>query len=405
MAGASLVAAALTVSACGALPGTDSGDTDSADPADGKVIKIGVIAPITGDLSAMGVGIRNSVELAIRQANEKNDLHGWTLEMAAEDDQADPVTGRNAATKFAGDRDVVAVVGPLNSSVAQALQPVLSQAGIALVSPANTTPSLTRGPDPANPQRAYDNYFRTCTTDDVQGPFAAKYLLDNGSTEIATIHDKKAGGQGLVSAFTEFFLEHGGTVVAAETVNPGDKDFSAVIAKIKAAEPKAVYYGGEYPVAGPLSQQMKGAGLNVPLIGGDGIYDPKFIELAGPNANGDFATSVGAPVATLDSGRAFIEAYDKANFRGGYGAYGAYAYDATNAIIAALRASLADVQDAASARMGTIESLSNVNFEGATGRVAFDEYGDSTERVVTVYKVEDGTWVPAATDDFEDAED
>ncbi|WP_432559207.1 branched-chain amino acid ABC transporter substrate-binding protein [Granulicoccus sp. GXG6511] len=405
IAGASLVTAALAVSACGTRtePGTGTGTGGSGGGTGGgdKVAKIGVIAPITGDLSAMGIGIRNSVELAIRQANEKGDLNGWTLEMAAEDDQAQPDAGRNAATKLAGDSDVIAVVGPLNSSVGQALQPVLSQAGIALVSPANTNPSLTKGPDLANPKRTYDNYYRTCTTDDVQGPFAAKYLLDNDIKEVATIHDKKAYGQGLVTAFTEYFTANGGTIVAAETINPEDKDFSAVISKAKEANPKAVYYGGEYPVAGPMSQQMKGAGLNVPLMGGDGIYDGKFIELAGPNSNGDLATSVGAPVEDLDSAKAFVDAYEAGGFADGYSAYGAYAYDAANAIIAALKTALQDAQDVSSARKTTIEEIGKVDFDGATGKVAFDEYGDSKARVLTAYKVEDGKWAAAKTEDFQ----
>ncbi|MDO5499932.1 MAG: branched-chain amino acid ABC transporter substrate-binding protein [Propionibacteriaceae bacterium] len=403
IAGASLVTAALAVSACGTRsePGTTTGGSGGEGGGGDKVAKIGVIAPISGELSAMGLGIRNSVELAIRQANEAGDLNGWTLEMAAEDDQAQPDAGRNAATKLAGDSAVIGVVGPLNSSVGQALQPVLAQAGIALVSPANTNPSLTRGPDLENPKRTYENYFRTCTTDDVQGPFAARYLLDNDIREVATIHDKKAYGQGLVEAFSEYFTANGGTIVGAETINPDDKDFSAVISKISGANPKAVYYGGEYPVAGPMSQQMKGAGLNVPLMGGDGIYDAKFIELAGPNSNGDLATSVGAPVEDLPSAKAFIDAYDQAGFSDGYSAYGAYAYDAANAIIAALKDSLADASDVASARQATIEGIGAVDFDGATGKVSFDEFGDSTARVLTAYKVENGEWTADTTDDFQ----
>ena len=119
-----------------------------------KVAKIGVIAPLSGDLSALGLGIKNSVDLAIKQANEKQTIPGWTLEIDAQDDQANPDVGKNAATKLAGDDEVVGVVGTLNSSVSQSVQPVLSGANIAQVSPANTNPTLTQGPDLANPKRA-----------------------------------------------------------------------------------------------------------------------------------------------------------------------------------------------------------------------------------------------------------
>lgn len=391
--GATLLAATMAFSACGsrAEEGGTTGETSN------KVAKIGVIAPLSGDLSALGLGIRNSVDLAIKQANESNAIPGWTLEIAPEDDEAKPDVGKNAATKLAGDDAVVGVVGTLNSSVAQSVQPVLAAANIAMVSPANTNPSLTRGPDLANPKRTYANYFRTCATDDVQGPFAAKYLIENNIKKVATIHDKKAYGQGLVTAFTAAFKEAGGEIVAAETINPDDKDFSAVINKAKGASPQAVYYGGEYPQAGPMSQQMKAAGLNVPLMGGDGIFDPAFIELAGSTSDGDLATSVGAPTESLPSAKAFVDAYQAAGFKEPFAAYGAYAFDATNAIINGLKVSLADASDAKSARQATIDAIGGVSFDGATGPVAFDEFGDTRSKVLTVYKVTDGKWVADKT--------
>ena len=235
LAGVTLLAASLAMSACGSraqqAPGGEAGAA--------KVAKIGVIAPLSGDLSALGIGIKNSVDLAIKQANEKKTIPGWTLELDAQDDQAAPDVGKNAATKLAGDDEVVAVVGTLNSSVSQSVQPVLSGAQITQVSPANTNPTLTKGADLANPKRPYPGYFRTCTTDDVQGPFAAKYLLEKGIKKVATIHDKKAYGQGLVAAFTDAFKNGGGEIVDAETINPDDKDFSAVISKVKSANPDA----------------------------------------------------------------------------------------------------------------------------------------------------------------------
>lgn len=391
--GATLLAATLSMSACGsrAEEGGTTGETAN------KVAKIGVIAPLSGDLSALGLGIRNSVDLAIKQANESKAIPGWTLELAAEDDEAKPDVGKNAATKLAGDDEVVGVVGTLNSSVAQSVQPVLASANIAMVSPANTNPTLTQGPDLASPTRTYPNYFRTCTTDAVQGPFAANYLIGEGMKDVATIHDKKAYGQGLVAAFTTAFKSGGGNVVAAETINPDDKDFSAVINKVKSANPKAVYYGGEYPQAGPLSQQMKAAGLNVPLMGGDGIKDPAFIELAGKSSDGDLSTSVGAPPESLPSAQEFIKAYEAAGFKEPFAAYGPYAYDAANAIIAGLKVSLADAADAKTARESTVTAIGGVKFDGATGPVAFDEFGDSTTKVLTVYKVTGGEWVADKT--------
>ena len=393
LAGVTLLAASLAMSACGSraqqAPGGEAGAA--------KVAKIGVIAPLSGDLSALGTGIKNSVDLAIKQANEKKTIPGWTLELDAQDDQAAPDVGKNAATKLAGDDEVVAVVGTLNSSVSQSVQPVLSGAQITQVSPANTNPTLTKGADLANPKRPYPGYFRTCTTDDVQGPFAAKYLLEEGKKKVATIHDKKAYGQGLVTAFTTAFKNGGGEIVDAETINPDDKDFSAVISKVKGANPEAVYYGGEFPQAGPLSQQAKSAGLNVPVMGGDGIFDPAYIELAGKTSNGDLATTVGAPTESLDTAKQFVSDYQAGGYKEPYAAYGAYSYDAANAIINALKTSLASASDAKSARQATIDAMGKVSFDGSTGKVAFDQYGDSTNKVLTVYKVDGGKWVAEKT--------
>lgn len=389
--GVAVVAASLAFAGCGSR--TDSASTTGS--SNNKVATIGVIAPLSGSLSAMGLGIRNSVDLAIRQANQNNTIPGWTLKLEPEDDQAAPDVGKNAATKLASDDTVVGVVGTLNSSVSQSVIPVLNSANVVQVSPANTSTSLTKGADLSNPSRQYPNYFRTCTTDDVQGPFAAQYLLGEGVKKVATIHDKKTYGQGLVAAFTAAFKAGGGTITDAETINPDDSDFSAVITKVQATNPAVVYYGGEYPQAAPLSKQMKAAGLNVPVMGGDGIYDDKFIQLGG--SDGDLATAVGAPVDTLPSAKDFVAAYNAAGFTDGYSAYGAYAYDAANAIIKALQTSLPSASDAKSARQATITAMAGVTFDGATGKVGFDKFGDSITRTLTVYKVSANAWKPEKT--------
>ncbi|WP_238165555.1 branched-chain amino acid ABC transporter substrate-binding protein [Kribbella caucasensis] len=394
--GASLIVASLALTACGSRSEDGGGGTAT------KTAKIGVIAPLSGDLSALGLGIQHSVELAVKQANDSNAIPGWKLEVDAKDDEAKPDVGKTAATSLSSDKDVIGVVGTLNSSVALQVQPVLAPKNIVQISPANTNPSLTQGANwQSAPKRAYPTYFRTCTTDAVQGPFAARYLFEKaGIKKVATIHDKKAYGQGLVGTFTEEFKAAGGQVVAAETINPEDSNYQAVISAVKPSAPQAVYYGGEYPQAGPLSQQMKAAGLNVPLMGGDGIYDPKFITLGGKTSTGDLATSVGAPVDTLESAKKFISDYNAAGFKDPYAAYGGYSYDAANAIINALKESLKDASDVESARPKTVEALGKVSFEGVTGKVAFDQYGDTTSKVLTVYKVAGGKWATELTQDL-----
>jgi branched-chain amino acid transport system substrate-binding protein len=397
--GASLIVASLALTACGSRS-NDNGGGGSGNST--KTAKIGVIAPLSGDLSALGLGIQHSVELAVKQANDSNAIPGWKLEVDAMDDEAKPDVGKNAATSLASDANVIGVVGTLNTSVSQQVQPVLAPKNIVQVSPANTGPGLTQGANwQTAPKRPYSTYFRTCTTDAIQGPFAARYLYNTaGIKKVATIHDKKAYGQGLVGTFTAEFKKLGGQVVAAETINPDDSNYQAVISAIKPAAPQALYYGGEYPQAGPLSQQMKAAGLNIPLMGGDGIYDPKYIQLGSKTSETDLATSVGAPVDTLASAKKFVADYNAAGYKEPYAAYGGYSYDAANAIINALKTSLKDAKDVESARQATVDAMGKVSFDGVTGKVAFDQYGDTTSKVLTVYKVTGGKWVAVETKDF-----
>lgn len=195
----------------------------------------------------------------MKQANDSKAIPGWKLEVVPKDDEGKTEPGKNAATALASDKDVIGVVGTLNTSVAQQVQPVLAPKNIVQVSPANTGPGLTQGAKwQTEPKRPYPTYFRTCTTDAVQGPFAARYLYETAKiTKVATIHDKKAYGQGLVGTFTEEFKKLGGQIVSAQTINPDESNYQAVISAVKPSNPQAVYYGGEYPNAGPLSQQMK----------------------------------------------------------------------------------------------------------------------------------------------------
>src|SRR5207249_3270271 len=210
------------------------------------------------------------------------------------------------------------------------------KASITQISPANTNITLTGRDKLPNQVRPYDNYFRVCTTDDVQGPFAADFVYDTlGLKKVVVVHDKKVYGQGLTDAFKGEFTKKGGTITGTETINPGDKDFSAVITKIKPEGAQLLYYGGEYPEASLLSSQMKQAGLNIPLMGGDGIVDKTYINNAGPAAQGDYATNVGAPATKLDSAKKFISDYTAANYKEAYSAYGAYAFDAANVLISA----------------------------------------------------------------------
>ncbi len=323
---AALAAGALTLTACGSRD-DNGGGSDSGNG--GTTVVIGVDAPLTGDLSALGLGIKNSADLAAKTANKEKFVEGVTFKIEALDDQAQPSSGQQNATKLVANDDVLGVVGPLNSSVGESMQKVFDDAKLVQVSPANTNPSLSQGQDwQTNKVRPYKSYFRTSTTDAIQGPFAAQYLYnDSKKRKVFVIDDKKTYGAGLAATFTEEFKKLGGKVVGTEHINPDTKDFSAVATKVKNSGADVVYYGGEYPQAGPLSKQIKAAGAKIPLVGGDGIYSADFIKLAGASGTGDLATSVGAPVEELPSAKEFVANYKAAGYKEAYEAYGGYSYD------------------------------------------------------------------------------
>lgn len=365
-----------------------------------RTVVIGVAAPLSGGLSSMGVGMRNSADLAVRTANESRHVPGVTFEIKALDDVADPAKGAPNAAGFVSDEKVLGVVGPLNSGVARTLVPPLARAGVVNVSPGNTDPVLTLGPDWASGTRTrpHSTYFRTIATDVDQGPFAARYLHGAKKTKLYVIDDASAHGTALTSGLTAAFTKLGGTVVGTEQVDPAERAFAGLAARVRSSGAEAVYFGGYYDTAVPLSQQLKQAGVNVPLMGGDGILDQQYVT-GNPQAEGDLATNIGLPAEETAAGQDFLSRYGKAGYPQPAGWYGPYAYDATWALIEAVKAVVTanggTLPDNARAKLP--QAVAGLAFDGVTGRVAFNENGDTVHRRLTVYEVNAGNWKPVTS--------
>ncbi|MEU7030899.1 branched-chain amino acid ABC transporter substrate-binding protein [Streptomyces sp. NPDC046275] len=397
-----LTTGALTLTACGSR---DEGKGGGDSAGGGTTVVIGVDAPLTGSLSALGQGIKNSVDLAVQTANKNKEVPGVTFKLEALDDQAVPASGQANATKLVGNKDVIGVVGPLNSGVSQQMQGVFAAANLAQVSPANTNPSLSQGDNWGKGEfkRPFKTYFRTAATDVVQGKFAAQYLFkDAGKKKVYVVDDKQTYGAGLAAIFTDEFKRLGGQVVGTDHVTVKETDFSSTADKVKSSGADSVYFGGQYPEGGLLSDQIKKTGAKIPVMGGDGIYDPAFISASGEANEGDLATSIGYPVEKLPTAKKFIEDYKAAGYKDPYAAYGGYSYDAGWAIIQAVKAVVAanGGKVPADARAKVTEALGKVSFDGVTGKVSFDEYGDTTNKQLTVYKVEGGKWIDVKSDTF-----
>ncbi|MGW6691371.1 bifunctional serine/threonine-protein kinase/ABC transporter substrate-binding protein [Streptomyces sp. NPDC054961] len=359
-------------------------------------VVIGVDAPLSGDLSAMGLGIKNSADLAVRTSNQTRHVPGVNFEIRALDDEAVPAKGQANAARFIADEKVLGIVGPVNSSVAQTMAEPLGRANLVNVSPANTNPVLTLGPQWATnaKSRPYETYFRTVATDVDQGPFAARYLHDGAAkTKLYVVDDGSAYGTGLASGLRAEFTKLGGTVVGTDRVDPAQDDFSYLASQVRSSGADAVYFGGYHTTAGPLSQQLKQAGVTIPLMGGDGVFDQQFIT-TNPKAEGDLATGIGVPAEALAKGGDFLAQYQKAGYPEAAGSYGPYAYDATWAVIEAVKA-VVEAHGGTlppDAREKMAQAVSGLAFDGVTGRVAFDEYGDTVNRQLTVYAVKGGSW-------------
>ncbi|MFF0560760.1 ABC transporter substrate-binding protein [Streptomyces sp. NPDC004266] len=377
----------------------NGGRAGDGGPASSVTVRIGVDAPLSGGFSSMGAGIRNSAELAVRTANETGHVPGVTFEITAVDDEADPAKGAANAARLVSDDKLVGVVGPLNSGVARTLVPALSRAGIVNVSPGNTDPALTLGPDWAsgNRVRPYSTYFRTIGTDVDQGPFAARYLRGTGTTKLYVVDDASSHGTALTAGLTAEWKRLGGTVVGTEQVDPAERSFAGLAVRVRSSGAEAVYFGGYYDTAAPLSRQLKQAGVTIPLMGGDGIFDQQY--LAGnPQADGDLATQIGAPATESTAGRDFLTRYGEAGYSQPPGWYGPYSYDATWALIEAVKA-VVKAEGGTSTdgiRAELPRAVERLAFDGVTGRVAFDG-GDTVNRRLTVYRVDGGSWQARTT--------
>jgi branched-chain amino acid transport system substrate-binding protein len=384
-----LTTGALTLTACGSRD--NSGDKSSSSKTE---IIIGVDAPLTGQNSATGLGIQGGVQIAVDDANKNNTVPGVTFKVQALDDKAIPASGQQNATALVNNEKVLGVVGPLNSGVATQMQQVFATANLVEISPSNTAPELTQGKNwQTSKSRPFKTYFRTATTDALQGGFAAEYASSTlRKKNVFVVDDKQTYGAGLAKLFKAGFTKNGGKVAGEDHVNTGDTDFSALVTKIKNSKADLVYYGGQYDESEKLTKQLKDGGVKVPLFGGDGMFSDTYIQTAGKTSEGDLATSVGQPVDSLPSAADFIKKYKASGLKGDYGTYGGYSYDAATAIIKAIANVVKDGKIPDGARAKIVDEVQKTKFEGIAGPVSFDEYGDTTNKQLTVYQVVNGKW-------------
>lgn len=338
-------------------------------------LKVGVAGPLTGPNAAFGAQLKNGAEQAVADMNAKGGINGQKIELVLGDDRSDPKEGVSVANKFVGDK-VQFVLGHFNSGVTMPASEVYAENGIFMITPAATNPKVT--------ERNLWNVFRTCGRDDQQGEVAGKYIADKfKGKKIAIVHDKTTYGQGLADETKKTMTKAGIKEVLYEGVNIGEKDFTALISKIKAAGADLVYWGGLHTEGGLIVRQLRDQGVKAPLMGGDGIASDEFAAIAGPGAEGTLMTFAPDPRKRPEA-KAVVAKFEAKKFNPE--AYTLYTYAALEVIAQAATAikSLDPKKVAAEVRGGK-------NYKTVIGDLKYDKKGDITRPDYVMY-----TWKKGA---------
>ncbi|WP_029456854.1 branched-chain amino acid ABC transporter substrate-binding protein [Solidesulfovibrio alcoholivorans] len=347
-----------------------------AGTATAKTLKIGSMSPLTGSYAADGNDIANGARAAIAVIEKEGGIPGYDkIELFAEDTACDPRQAVAAANKLVNEK-VVGVVGAYCSSATIPASEALSEADIPMLTPASTSEKVT--------ERGLPYMFRVCGRDDDQSIAAMKFIKDVlGGKTIFIVDDKTTYSQGLADNVEKLAAKEGVKVIEHDHVNQGDKDFSAVLTKIKEANPDVFYMSLQNSASGALMLiQAKRAGVKAAIIGQDAVYHPQLMEIAKDAAEGMYLTFGYIDDAT-PAYKKFQAAYEK---YGKPGAYSAYSYDAAYSLLSAIKA--AKSTDPAKIKA----ELLKMNMDGASKKIKFQPNGESGSNYV-IRVVKDGKFV------------
>ena len=345
------------------------------------VIKIGHVAPLTGNQAHLGKDNENGARLAIEDLNEKKIKIGGQevkFELLPEDDGADPKQGTAVAQKLV-DAKVAGVIGHLNSGTTIPASKIYFEAGIPQLSPSATNPKYT--------MQGYKTAFRVVANDGQLGGTLGRYAVkDLKGKAIAIIDDRTAYGQGVADEFEKAVKAAGGKLAGREFTNDKATDFAAILTKLKGSKPDVVFFGGMDAVAGPMLRQMKQLGIKAKFLGGDGICTAELAKLAG-EAMGDeqvVCAEAGGVTAKQEKGLEDFKARFKQKYNAEVQIYAPYVYDATMVMATAMQK--ANSVDPAK----YLPELAKISMTGVTGTIAFDAKGDIKDGTLTLFTYKKG---------------
>ncbi|MBF0135784.1 MAG: branched-chain amino acid ABC transporter substrate-binding protein [Magnetococcales bacterium] len=338
-------------------------------------VRIGVAGPLSGSYAAFGEQLWRGAEQAAKDINAAGGIHGRMIELIKADDACEPKQAVTVAHRLVDADHVKAVIGHFCSSSTIPATEVYAEAGILGITPASTNPKVT--------ERKLPTVFRTCGRDDQQGGTGAEFVVNTlKAKRVAIIHDKDTYGQGLADAMKARLHALGLKEVLYEGLTRGEKDFNALVTKIKSQMADAVYFGGLHAEAGVLVRQMREQGLQAPLISGDGIVSQEFVASAGgPRfVEGVFMT-FGRDARKIYTGRQVVDKFRKAGYEPE--GYTLYSYATLQAIVAAMASTRSEQGDVLAKwlRSNTVETI--------MGPKAFDAKGDLKVTDYVMYR-----WTP-----------
>jgi branched-chain amino acid transport system substrate-binding protein len=342
-------------------------------------IPIAVVGPITGSNAALGEQMTRGAKMVVADINSKGGVLGKKLDLIIQDDACDPKQAVAAANKVVEEK-VVFVAGHYCSSASIPASAVYNEAGVLQMTPASTNPALT---DDAA-KKGWINVFRSCGRDDVQGATAGKYLADHyKGKNVAIVHDKTAYGKGIADETKKAMNAAGLKEVMYEAITQGDKDFSALISKMKQANIDVIYFGGYQTEGGLIVRQARDQGLKAQFIGADALVTEEFWKITGPAGEGTLMTfapdprNVPAAKAVVDKFKA--EGYDPEG-------YTLYTY-------AAIQAFGAAADKAKSLKMDELsKALKSMTVETVIGPLSWDKKGDVINPKYVFYVWKDGKY-------------
>lgn len=339
-------------------------------------IKIGLMCPLTGGWTSEGKDMERIVRLLAEEVNKNGGINGKQIELIVEDDAGDPRSAALAAQKLVS-AQVVAVIGTYGSAVTEATQNIYDEAEVLQIGTGSTSIRLT--------EKGLEYFFRTSPRDDEQGLVASNYIQKLGYKNVAILHDNSSYARGLAEQSEKELKKMGINIVFYDALTPKERDYSAILTKMKAVNPDLIFFTGYYPEAGLLLRQKSEMGWNVPMIGGDAVNNLDLVKIAGKSAQGFLFLS--PPVLedlTTEQGKKFLSAY-KAKYDNTLpqSVWAVLAGDAFNVLMEALKNAEPNAEALSEYMKNNLGE-----YQGITGVFHFNEKGDRVGPLYRLYEVD-----------------